>query len=113
MRQMQIPWERYELQVFIHGSGPNPLVLLHGGGVDSAMLSWREVMENLPQAYTAYALDLPGYGGSDCPDDMAGPTFYPRMKSALSAMVDFLGLESFVLCGLSMGWSVPLFSDTK
>lgn len=108
MHQMRIPWEQYELTAYQWGSGPETVVLVHGGGLDSAMLSWREIMEAAPEKYTAYALDLPGYGSSDHPPDMQGTMFYPRMVEALATAVRFWGLDAFTLCGLSMGGAIAI-----
>src|SRR5574341_1179349 len=45
--------------------GGPPVVLLHGGGLDSAMLSWRDTIPALVEAgYRVYAFDWPGYGQS-------------------------------------------------
>ena len=108
MHQMRIPWEQYELTGYQWGSGPEIIVLVHGGGLDSAMLSWREIMEAAPDKYTAYALDLPGYGSSDRPQDMQGTMFYPRMVEALATAIRFWGLDLFTLCGLSMGGAISI-----
>jgi len=96
------------LTVYQQGAGEIPLVFLHGAGVDSAMLSWREVMACLPERYTAYAIDLPGYGHSDRPDGMEGPAFYEKHIAAVESVVDTLGLNTFVLSGLSMGGAISI-----
>jgi len=58
--------EGVSLHYLTAGEGP-PVLLLHGGIVDSASLSWGEVVEPLAADFEVYALDLPGYGGSDWP----------------------------------------------
>lgn len=47
------------------GNGNDTIVLLHGAGVDSAMLSWAEVIPLLSDQYQVIVPDLPGYGTSD------------------------------------------------
>ena len=61
-----------DIRTACHTAGdPNgkPLLLLHGGGVDHALLSWQEVMQLWPEnGYRLIAPDLPGYGQSAVPD---------------------------------------------
>lgn len=44
------------------GASGSPVILLHGGGLDSAALSWGEVMGPLSAHHRIFAPDLPGYG---------------------------------------------------
>jgi pimeloyl-ACP methyl ester carboxylesterase len=48
------------------GTG-TPVLLLHGGGTDSASLSWRLTIEPLADYFRVFAPDWPGYGESDKP----------------------------------------------
>jgi pimeloyl-ACP methyl ester carboxylesterase len=41
---------------------------LHGGGLDSALLSYGTVIADLGEKYHFIAPDLPGYGDTDKPD---------------------------------------------
>lgn len=41
-----------------------PVILLHGGGLDCASLSWRELFPELAQSRRVIVPNLPGYGGS-------------------------------------------------
>lgn len=50
------------IHVYKQGNGEKKIILLHGSGCDSAMLSWREVMENFSDKFTVYAPDQLGYG---------------------------------------------------
>ena len=54
------------LRVHYYTAGQDGLavILLHGGGTDSALLSWREVIPALGEAHRVYAPDWPGYGQS-------------------------------------------------
>ncbi len=96
------------IAVYRHGTGEMPLLLLHGGGVDSAMLSWREVMLCMPERYTTYAIDLPGYGNSSRLEGMEGPDFYQKHIAAVESVADALGLQTFALSGLSMGGAIGI-----
>jgi pimeloyl-ACP methyl ester carboxylesterase len=84
----------------------DPVVMIHGVGAWAE--NWREVMG--PIASTgrrAIACDLPGFGESESPGDVAhfGPrdAFYPRFVGAL---LDELGIPSAHLVGSSMGGAV-------
>ena len=58
------------------GAGSKTILLLHGAGCDSTMLSWREVFNTFSDDYSVYAFDFPGYGNSDRADDLAGDSFF-------------------------------------
>jgi len=103
MEEFTLKHRQYSVHVYKSGSGMIPLVLLHGGGLDSAMLSWKEVMAALPETYTAYAVDMLGYGKSSKPDDMAGSEFYEKHFACLEDVVSQLGLSPFCLSGISLG----------
>ncbi|WP_435332938.1 alpha/beta fold hydrolase [Haloarchaeobius sp. TZWWS8] len=81
------------------------VVLLHGGGVDDAELSWKHTIESLAAAgYQVYAPDWPGYGDSD-PIDVHSTESYVRV---LGGFLDALGLGSVSLVGISMGGAAAL-----
>lgn len=84
----------------------DPVVMIHGVGAWAE--NWRDVMG--PIASTgrrAIACDLPGFGESEAPGDVAhfGPrdAFYPRF---IGALLDELGIPSAHLIGSSMGGAV-------
>ncbi len=109
MDQFDIETSCGRVRVYRRGGGSEKLVLLHGEGCDSAMLSWRGVMERLYyDAYTAYAVDLPGYGASERPENMAGTEFYQKHARALGEVCDALELHDFVLAGRSMGAAIAV-----
>ncbi|WP_435347298.1 alpha/beta fold hydrolase [Haloarchaeobius sp. HRN-SO-5] len=83
--------------------GP-PVVLLHGGGVDDADLSWLHTIETLAEEYQVYAPDWPGYGESD---PVAEPSI-GTYRRVLDDFVDEVGLNSFALVGISMGGAVAI-----
>jgi pimeloyl-ACP methyl ester carboxylesterase len=85
-------------------SGP-ALVLLHGGGTDSASLSWSEVMPPLSAHYRVFAPDWPGFGQSEKPAISYTMDYYVHyLRHLLSA----LNLARAVLIGLSMGGGIAL-----
>ena len=70
------------------GGGDDAIVLLHGAGVDSAMLSWGEVIPLLSGRYRVIAPDLPGYGTSDRIDGEYTLAFYTE---AVKGVVEAFG----------------------
>jgi len=108
MTEKMLSLSGMDIAVYQHGTGEKPLLLLHGGGVDSAMLSWREVMACMPEQYTVYAIDLPGYGNSSRPENMEGPDFYQKHIAVVDSVVNALGLQTFALSGLSMGGAIGI-----
>lgn len=113
MKEYVLKCNQYNIAVYENGSGNIPLVLLHGGGVDSAMLSWREIMNSIPEQYVVYAIDLLGYGKSDRPEGMKGELFYQKHISVVESVVDQLHLNKFVLSGLSMGGAISIGYSLK
>lgn len=82
------------------------VVFLHGGGVDSAELSWAPIGPRLAQAgWRVLAPDAPGYGESPLPDWSSSQENLVRF---VAEFVDALGLDRFVLGGLSMGGGMAL-----
>lgn len=108
MKEYMLKYNQYNVAVYENGMGNIPILLLHGGGVDSAMLSWREIMNSMPEKYIVYAIDLLGYGKSDRPEDMEGEEFYQKHISAVESVVKQLHLSKFVLSGLSMGGAISI-----
>jgi len=96
-------------QIAAYVGGPEtgtPVVLLHGGVTDHALMSWRKTMPALVDAgYRVFAPNYPGYGASP-PDDRITTT--DDMIHLLEEMLDFWALPQAVLVGLSMGGAVAL-----
>jgi pimeloyl-ACP methyl ester carboxylesterase len=86
------------------GSGPL-LVLLHGGGLDSARLTWSPVWEQLTAVADVLAPDLPGFGGSELGATTPTPEGY---RSWLVGFLDAFGIQRAVLGGLSLGGGIAL-----
>ncbi|WP_327153994.1 alpha/beta hydrolase [Streptomyces tubercidicus] len=85
------------------GSG-DPLVLVHGHPFDRSM--WRPQIEHFSQAgWRVIAPDLRGYGRSTV---IPGTTPLETFARDLRALLDRLGIERFVLGGLSMGGQIVM-----
>ena len=86
------------------GSGPT-VVLLHGGGLDSARLSWAPLTPHLVPLADVMSPDLPGYGGSPLG---ATPPTVDGYAGWLRAFLDAAGVRRCVLGGLSLGGAIAL-----
>jgi pimeloyl-ACP methyl ester carboxylesterase len=80
-------------------------LLLHGGGIDSAWLSWGASIVPLSKSHRVFAPDLPGYGESDQPDVQYTLDYYVQFVASL---LQALGLEKVSLIGLSLGGGIAL-----
>lgn len=82
------------------------VVLLHGGGVDSASLSWGEFGRELASAgHRVLAPDHPGYGQSPLPP---WPASQERLVDYVGEFVDALELERYAIGGLSLGGGMTI-----
>lgn len=87
------------------GEGKDTIVLLHGAGVDSAMLSWAEAIPLLSRRYRVIAPDLPGYGASDRISGEYSLTFYTNI---VKGILEALEIAPVILAGLSLGGGICL-----
>ncbi|MFC4374531.1 alpha/beta fold hydrolase [Nocardia halotolerans] len=80
-------------------SGP-PLLLLHGGMLDTAQGVWRHVAADLATDYRVHLIDLPRHGGSRPWHGVLDDKFFRRF---LDDLLDTLDLPRVALIGLSLG----------
>lgn len=85
------------------GDGEKVIVLVHGNM--SSSLHWDTVMASLPKPYTAYAVDLRGFGASSYNNRISS---LKELSEDLKLFVDELGLNRFVLMGWSTGGGVVM-----
>jgi pimeloyl-ACP methyl ester carboxylesterase len=81
------------------GSGP-AIVLLHGFA--SSIYTWKDVLPVLARDHDVVALDLPGFGQSDCPPDLS----FDEYPGIVAGLLDRLGLARATVVGNSMGGAV-------
>lgn len=87
------------------GGGPEPaIVFLHGGGLNAH--TWDVVCDVLHDDGRCLALDLRGHGDSEWHPD--GDYALESYVTDLGAAVDALGLDRFLLVGMSLGGVVGL-----
>jgi pimeloyl-ACP methyl ester carboxylesterase len=96
---------RMRIHCLVAGTGPEPVLLLHGGGIDSATLTYRYTLPALAQQHRVYAPDWPGYGRSSPPDATPDLAFHSDL---LEALLDTLGLAQASLVGISLGGGAAL-----
>jgi pimeloyl-ACP methyl ester carboxylesterase len=86
------------------GTGP-VVVLLHGGGLDDARLSWSALTPRVAEHATVVAPDLPGFGES--PLGSTPPTVNGYARWFL-AFLDAVGVRRCLVAGLSLGGAVAI-----
>jgi pimeloyl-ACP methyl ester carboxylesterase len=91
------------------GSGPTGLILVHT--VRTQLDHFQLVIPKLVNAFTVYAVDLPGMGWSDITPG-AGYT-EPDLRRALVEFVMSLDLADMFLAGESMGATLALTAATE
>ena len=62
--------------------GAEPIILIHGLSRNGAR-DWAQVIPRSRERYDVYALDLPGFGGSDKGNHLYSPSNYVRVLDAL------------------------------
>ena len=87
------------------GTDDPAIVLLHGGSLDSATLSWQPIWPLLPRTAQVVAPDLPGFGGSSL--GATRPTL-AGYRDWLLTFLDACGLQTVILVGLSLGGGIAL-----
>lgn len=90
------------------GSGNSRTVLLlHGGGLDCAKLSWRLLIPALSANYRVIAPNWPGYAGTAA---FGGTYTIADIGAWLMAFLDHLAIERACMVGISMGGGAALWS---
>jgi pimeloyl-ACP methyl ester carboxylesterase len=82
-----------------------PLILLHGGGIDSALVSFGAALTSLGQHRRVITPDLPGYGDSEFPHSSFSVPWYCDWVADL---IHALALDRVDLGGLSLGGWIAL-----
>jgi pimeloyl-ACP methyl ester carboxylesterase len=82
-----------------------PVVLLHGGIIDAAGVTWPPIIERLAPAFHVVAPDLLGYGESALAD---GPYSIGRHAAVVTTVLDELGVDDVTLVGHSMGGGIAI-----
>jgi pimeloyl-ACP methyl ester carboxylesterase len=91
------------------GSGPTALILVHT--VRTQLDHFQLVIPKVLQAFTVYAIDLPGMGWSDITP--AASYTEPALRRAIVEFVETLDLRDVTLAGESMGATMSLTASTE
>jgi pimeloyl-ACP methyl ester carboxylesterase len=87
------------------GNQGRPVLVLHGGGLDAAGLSFGRTIPVLAEQYRVFAPDWPGFGESDA---MPITWRVEECVKFLADLLDALGLKRANLIGVSMGGGFAL-----
>jgi pimeloyl-ACP methyl ester carboxylesterase len=88
------------------GSGLQvPVVLIHGGGINNAAITWHAVFAHLAEDRRVLALDLPGFGATEGLPVEGSPDL---IADQVIAIVRAAGVNRAVFAGLSLGGDVAL-----
>jgi pimeloyl-ACP methyl ester carboxylesterase len=91
------------------GSGSAPLILSHT--VRTQLDHFQLVIPRLLDAFTVYAIDMPGMGWSDI---LSGASYTePALRNALVQFVTTLDLDGLTLAGESMGATASLTASIE
>ncbi|MFC7623980.1 alpha/beta fold hydrolase [Microlunatus sp. GCM10028923] len=93
------------LRVITAGDTGPPVVLLSGGGTDSATLSWRHLIPDLADSFRVFAPDWPKQGRSQ---PWRGVADHDRLVRCVTEVLDHFGLDRVALVGLSQGGAISL-----
>ncbi|TWG09131.1 alpha/beta fold hydrolase [Saccharopolyspora dendranthemae] len=99
----EIEFPAGKVRYYKAGTDGPPIVLLHGGGPDNALLSWRNTIGVLAADHRVYAPDLPGQGGST---QWRGRGNQRTFEEVLRWLLDAWRIPQATLVGLSMGGSI-------
>jgi len=104
---LALPWGRVSYRDWHPGAEPrSTVVLLHGGGVDSALLSWGEVGARLAAAgHRVVAPNHPAFGESP---RAPWEATQERLVTYVGEFVDAVGLDRYAIGGLSLGGGLTI-----
>jgi pimeloyl-ACP methyl ester carboxylesterase len=111
VEEIKLTYKSYGITVYHkEGDTNEKIVFVHGGALDNAMMSWKEVIELMGNKYDIYAVDMLGFGESDKPDIQYSIPMYVEF---LYDVIRQLNIEKANLVGLSMGGGVSIAFSFK
>lgn len=96
------------LSAYTEAGEGSPVLLLHGWGCRAT--TFKDIQEGLSQNHKVIAVDFPGFGGSDEPEDVWGIEDYANWTGKLIAK---LGIAEPAVIGHSFGCRVALILNSK
>lgn len=86
--------------------GPGlPILLIHGGGSDNAGISWFRLIDPLSEHHPVIAPDLAGFGATE---GLPVTGTAAGMADQLRQLLDAIGIDRVLVCGVSMGGEVAI-----
>jgi pimeloyl-ACP methyl ester carboxylesterase len=103
---LDVDWRQHLYSTTVHGARINyaemgdgpPVILIHG--LSGCWQNWLENIPHLARRHRVVALDLPGFGESELPQDEISIPGYGRFVDAFLGQI---GVERAALIGNSMG----------
>ena len=89
----------------VYATHATPALLIHGGGSDNAAISWYRLFGPCGERRRVIVPDLPGFGYTK---DVAPSENAAGMADHLAALLDALGVDRVIVCGVSMGGEVAI-----
>ncbi|MGB3005116.1 MAG: alpha/beta fold hydrolase [Chitinophagaceae bacterium] len=100
---LTIPVNNFHLSYDDVGEGDIPIIFLHGYPFDKTM--WQPQLDFLKSSYRLISCDIRGFGKST---DEVSPLSIDLFGEDLIALMDKLGIDKAIVCGLSMGGYIAL-----
>ena len=91
---------------YVEAGQGSPVVLLHGLG--ASVVTWRENIGPLAERHRVYAVDLPGHGDSEKPDELSYSL--SSMTNFTKSLVEALGHKQAAFAGSSIGGGLALMT---
>jgi pimeloyl-ACP methyl ester carboxylesterase len=105
LQELWLEVKRLRVHCLKAGRQDHPVLLLHGGGLDAAGLSFRTTIPALAERHCVYAPDWPGFGRSD-PMPMSWRV--EECVDFVGEILDALEIKRVSLVGVSMGGTFAL-----
>ena len=99
-------WETEEGEVSYRSAGTGrPLLLIHSMMLGASSREWDDVINGLSEKYHVYAIDLPGFGNSCCPEEPWTAYQYARF---LHEFIENVIKRPACVCGANGGADLAL-----
>ena len=105
--EMSVEIENLKINYITEGTGEIVLVL-HGWG--ASIETVMPIVNVLKETMKVYAIDLPGFGKSDLPDDVFGSFYY---SDIVKGFIDKMGIEKLSLVGHSYGGKLCIILSAR
>ena len=105
--ELSVEIENLKINYITEGSGEIVLVL-HGWG--ASIETVMPIVNVLKETMKVYAIDLPGFGKSDLPDDVFGSFYYADI---VKGFIDKMGIEKLSLVGHSYGGKLCIILSAR